>query len=181
MSQRSLYTGLFLAVAVLAQAAIALSQLPESSVTVLAHGPAGLRIEGKSVDVSVKEDASALIFKVPLALIDTGISLRNRHLRELLEAETFPDAILRVQRSQLAFPKEHEPVDGAAKGDLTLHGQSRPVDVHYHAERNDGGITKVRGSMQLDLRDFDLKSPSYLGLTVAPQVEVDVELAMDGT
>jgi len=29
---------------------------------------------------------------VPLAPIDTGIGLRNRHLRESLEVDKFPDA-----------------------------------------------------------------------------------------
>ena len=181
MHTRSLFTGMFLVVAVLTEAAIALSHPRESSLTVLAHGPAGLRIEGKSADVSLEGDASALTFKAPIAPIDTGIGLRDRHLREMLEAEKFPDAILRVPRSELTFPKDREPADGTAKGDLTLHGQSRPVEVHYHAELSADGMTKVRGSIQLDLRNFGIKSPSYLGVTVAPQVEVDAELAVDGT
>ncbi len=181
MHERRLFTGLLFLVAVLTEAAIALSHSRQGSVTVLAHGPAGLRIEGKSADVFLEEDASALTFKVPIAPINTGIGLRDRHLREMLEAERFPDAILRVARSQLTFPKESEPAEGTARGDLTLHGQSRPVDVRYHAELGADGNTRVRGSMQLDLRDFEIKPPSYLGVTVAPQVEVDAELAVDGT
>src|SRR5438132_283537 len=134
MHTRSLFSGMFLLVAVLTEAAIALSHPRESSLTVLAHGPAGLRIEGKSADVLVEEDASALTFKVPIAPIDTGIGLRDRHLREMLEAEKFPDAILRIPLSELTFPKERQPAEGTAKGDLTLRGQSRPVEVHYRAE-----------------------------------------------
>src|SRR5207237_711008 len=111
MHTRSLSSGMFLLVAVLAEAATALSHSRESSLTVLAHGPAG----------------------------------------------------------------------GAGKGDLTLRGQSRPVEVHYRAELGAGGVTKVQGALQLDIRDFEIKSPSYLGVTVAPVVEVKVELAMDGT
>jgi len=181
MHTRSLFSGMFLLVAVLTEAAIALSHPRESSLTVLAHGPAGLRIEGKSADVLVEEDASALTFKVPIAPIDTGIGLRDRHLREMLEAEKFPDVILRIPLSELTFPKERQPAEGTAKGDLTLRGQSRPVEVHYRAELAAGGVTKVQGALQLDIRDFEIKSPSYLGVTVAPVVEVKVELAMDGT
>jgi hypothetical protein len=70
-------------------------------VTVLARGPGGLRIEGKSTEVSLAEEASALLFKVPLAPIDTGIGLRNRHLHEFLEVDKFPDATLRVRRADL--------------------------------------------------------------------------------
>ncbi len=180
MNTRNLLTGFFLVVALLTQGAMALSRTGESSVTVLAHGPAGLRIEGRSSDVSLEEDASVLTFRVPIAPIETGIGLRDRHLRETLEAEKFPAAILWVSRSELTFPKEREPAEGTARGELTLHGQSRPVEVHYRAELGAGGITKVRGSVQLDMRAFEIKSPSYLGVTVAPEVEVKVELAVEG-
>jgi len=180
MNTRNVLTGLFLAIAVLTQGALALSRSGEGSVTVLAHGPAGLRIEGKSAQVSVDEDAAWLAFKVPIGPIETGIDLRDRHLREMLEAEKFPAAVLRVSRSDLTFPKQSEPAEGIAKGELTLHGRSRPVEVRYRAELGKGGVTKVRGSLQLDLRDFQIKSPSYLGVAVAPEVEVKVELALEG-
>jgi polyisoprenoid-binding protein YceI len=98
-------------------------------VTVLARGPGGLRIEGKSTEVSLAEEASALLFKVRLATIDTGIGLRNRHLREFLEVDKFPDATLRVRRADLEFPKEGSPVESQVTGELMLHGHSRPVLV----------------------------------------------------
>ena len=55
------------------------------------------------------------------------------------------------------------------------------VKVHYRAELGASGVTKVRGSFQLDMRDFDIKAPSYLGVSVAPKVEVSVELALTGS
>ncbi|HYV66218.1 MAG TPA: YceI family protein [Myxococcales bacterium] len=181
MNTRNLLTGFFLALAVVTQGALALSQPGESSVTILARGPAGLRIEGKSGQISLDKDASALIFKVPIAPIETGIALRDRHLREMLDAEKFPAAILRVSRADLTFPSQREPAEGTAKGELTLHGRSRPVEVRYRAEPAQGGLISVRGSLRLDLRDFDIQSPSYLGVSVSPQVEVKVELAVEGT
>src|SRR2546422_9710302 len=105
MHTRSLFSGMFLLVAVLMEAAIALSHSRESSLTVLAHGPAGLRIEGKSAGVLVEGDASALTFKVPIAPIDTGIGLRDRHLRGMLEAGKVPGALLRVSPSALTVPQ----------------------------------------------------------------------------
>ena len=149
-------------------------------VTVLARGPGGLRIEGKSTEVSLVEDASALLFKVPLAPIDTGIGLRNRHLRESLEVEKFPDATLRVRRADVEFPKDGSPVESQVTGELVLHGHSRAVPVHYRAERTAGGLTRIAGSLQLDMRDFEIVPPSYLGVSVSPGVEVAVDLTVDG-
>jgi len=180
MNTRNVLTGFFLVVSVVGQGAIALSRAGESSVRVLARGPAGLRIEGKSSQIDFEEDASALTFKVPIAPIETGIGLRDRHLRETLEADKFPAAILRVSRSELTFPNEHDAAAGTAQGDLTLHGRSRPVQVRYRAERGAAGVTRVHGSVPLDMRDFEIKPPSYLGVSVTPQVEVTVEMAVEG-
>ena len=180
MDARKSLSGLFLVIAVATEAAMALSGRGERSVTVHAHGPAGLRIEGKSSEVSFEQDPFALIFKVPIAPIETGIGLRDRHLRDMLEATRFPAAILSVSRSGLTFPQQGRPAEGTAHGELTLHGRSRPVKVAYRAELGSGGITSVRGSMQLDIRDFDVVYPFYLGMTISPQVEIDVELTVDG-
>lgn len=179
MNTRNLLNGSFLGIALLTQGAIALSAARErSSVTVLARGPAGLRIEGRGSEVALEEDASTLVFKVPVAPLETGVGLRDAHLREMLEVERYPAATLRVPKSQLTFPRQREPSEGTAEGDLTLHGQSRPVKVNYRAELAADGVIKVHGSMHLDMRDFDLKAPSFLGVTVAPMVEVKVELAV---
>jgi hypothetical protein len=177
LKTRNLFIGLLLVTAFAMQAAVAFSR---GSVTVVAHGPAGLRIEGKSSKLALEQDASVLRFTVPIAPIETGIDLRDRHLRELLEAEKFPAAVLRVARSELNFPKDREAAEGTARGELTLHGRSRPVEIRYRAEMVAFGITKIRGSVQLDMRDFEIHAPSYFGVTVAPEVQVELELAVTG-
>jgi polyisoprenoid-binding protein YceI len=149
-------------------------------VSILAHGPGGVSIEGKSTEVSIAEEAAVLLFRVPLAPIDTGIGLRNRHLREALEVEKFPDATLRVRRGDLQFPAEGSAVERQVTAELRLHGQSRTVPVHYRAERAPGGAIRIEGSLQLDMRDFDIAPPSYLGVGVSPDVEVAVGLTVDG-
>ena len=179
MRTRNLLTGALLLLALLTEGAIALSGYGDrSSVTVLARGPAGLRIEGKGSEVSVAEDGAALTFTVPLAPLDTGMGLRDLQMREILEAEKYPAAVLRVARTSLSFPREHQVTEETVDGELTLHGQSRPVKVHYRAELAGSDITRVSGSLQLDIRDFDIKAPSYLGMTVAPKIEVRVELSV---
>src|SRR5882724_2639397 len=138
MNARNLLASLLL-LSSIAKQTVAMER--SGDVTVLARGPGGLRIEGKSTEV-------------PLAPIDTGIGLRNRHLRESLEADKFPDATLRVRRADLEFPKDGSPVERQVTGELVLHGHSRAVPVHYRAERTAGGLTRIAGSLQLDMRDF---------------------------
>jgi hypothetical protein len=172
---RNRLSAFFLAVAVATQGAMAASRTDGSSVTVLARGFAGLRIEGRSADVFVEQDSSALTFRIPIASIATGIELRDRHMRDLLEAGKFPAAVLRLPREELKYPTEQKPVEGSVRGELTLHGLSRTVEVKYRAELV-GGRTRARGALQIDMREFRLRAPSYLGVTVAPEVRVDVEI-----
>ena len=178
MHKRYLVPAAFLATALMVEGAIALSRVGQSSVTILAQTPAG-RIEGWSSEIALEEASDMLTFKVPLAPVETGIALRDRHLREMLEVEQFPFALLQVSRSELTFPSAGKPVDGIARGELTLHGLSHPVDVRYRAKLVKGGIAKVDGSIQLDMRHFEIKYPSYFGLAVAPEVEVKVELSVE--
>jgi len=170
---KNLLTSFFIVVCA-AQAAL----VPvRSRLTILTRGPAGLRIEGKSAEVSMEDQTSALVFRAPVAAIDTGIGLRNRHLREALEAEKFPLATLRMPRAGLALPAE-APVESSAPAELTLHGQTRPVTVRYRAVR-DAGLTQAVASLRLDVRDFGIEPPSYLGVRVAPEVEVQVDMAVE--
>jgi polyisoprenoid-binding protein YceI len=175
---KNLLTSLFLVVCT-ALAALAQVRSRSGELTVLAHGPAGLRIEGRSAEVSAAEETSALVFTARIAAVDTGISLRNRHLRESLESDRFPLATLRVPRAALTFPSEVAPSsNGSAEAELTVHGETHPVTVRYRASR-DAAVTRVNGSLQFDLRDFGIAVPSYLGMAVAPKVEVEADLEVE--
>ncbi len=183
MKTRSLLSGSFLGYAVLALAGTSVACSRQTrSVTVIARGPGGLRIEGKGRVASVEDDGVALTFRVPIAPLDTGIGLRNDHLRGLLDVDRYPIASLRVARSELRFPGSDAPAEGVVDGELTLHGETRPVTVRYRAEAGTptAGVMRLRGSFQLDLRDFSLRNPSYLGVILSPQIEVRAQLAVKG-
>jgi polyisoprenoid-binding protein YceI len=175
MKLRRLWPAPILLLAVAMGSALSLS---DGSVTAVAHGPAGLRIEARTSKIEVSHDGATLVFSAPLTPLQIGIDLRDRHLRQMLETEAFPSASLRVLRADLSLPRDREPSEGVARGELTLHGKSRPVDVRYRAEVVGARITRVRGSFALDVRDFGVTPPSYLGLAVSPMVDIDAELVL---
>src|SRR5207237_3962767 len=119
---------------------------------------------------------TSTIYKLTIPPIDTGIALRNRHLREALDVDRFPVALLRVRRADLNVPTAAAPTEGTATAELTLHGQSHPVTVHDRPPHGDDGVTRLHGSRRIDLREFGVKLPSYLGVAVAPEVDIEVEL-----
>jgi polyisoprenoid-binding protein YceI len=149
-----------------------------SSVLVSLQATAGLRIEGTTRELAISERDGELVFQVPLSGVDTGIGLRNRHLRNALDVAHFPEAELRVSRKALVFPAPGKSAESDAPGTLNLHGLSRPCSVHYRAEQGVSGEYRVRGTIHIDMRDFGIETPSYLGVHVEPAVAVQVDFSL---
>ena len=149
-----------------------------SSVLLSMQGPAGLRIEGTTHELTISERDGELVFEVPLSGVDTGIGLRNRHLRGYLDVAHFPTAELRVTRRRVQFPAPGKWAEADAPGTLTIRGVSRPCTVHYRAEGGAGGEIRVRGTTGIDMRDFGVEVPSYLGVTVEPAVSIQVDFSL---
>jgi polyisoprenoid-binding protein YceI len=158
----------------LAQAALHTSGAPEVSFT--ASGPAGLRIVGRTHDLVVSEQSGRIVIEVPLRRLTTGIDLRDRHMKEHLEAGRFPTVDLIVARASLRFPTSGA-VSGSAHGNLRLHGQDHDVTFRYTAERS-GGVIQVQGTVKVRMNRFGIEVPSYLGMTVRPDVEVSARFGL---
>ncbi len=174
MSKRSILAMLLVSTGV-SWASVAIARLARtaapSRVTFSAVGPAGFAQQGTTPDLRVDDDGTTVTITVPLANLDTGIGLRNRHMREkYLEVPKYPNAVLTVRRAALVFPKgdvsEHD-----APGQLTVHGVTRPVTFHYNA-RGDSGAIEVSGRIHVNMNQHGIETPGYLGVTVKPDVDV---------
>ena len=99
-------------------------------------------------------------------------ALRDRHMRDkYLEVSKYPVAKLSIARSALALPTGGQK-SGDAQGQLTLHGKTHPVNVHWEATRRGNGYA-IHGKFDTNMRDFDIRIPKYLGITVKPNVTID--------
>jgi polyisoprenoid-binding protein YceI len=133
-----------------------------------AVGPGGLAIVGTASELTLKEQGSNLAVTVGLRGLKTGIELRDKHMKEkYLETQKYPTAVLVVDKSKLTAPSSGAEVNGT----LTLHGTTKPVRVHYFAT----GTAKqvhVEGEFRVNMKEFGIPVPSYLGVTVKPDVHV---------
>ena len=162
-----------------AVATAALKARAPAQVSFTAQGPAGLRIEGKSTELLVTDRPDAVVVTVPLAKLETGISLRDHHMHEkYLESQKYPNAQLAVARSAIKFPTDGQSSEGTVPATLALHGKSKTVSVHYQATRK-GAAYDVKGNIKVDFREFGIDVPSYLGATVKPPVDVNVAFVLD--
>jgi polyisoprenoid-binding protein YceI len=114
---------------------------------------------------------------VDLATIDTGISLRNQHLRdkylEVAKGKGFDKAVLSEIHLSDA---DGEAFEGrtAFTGVLLLHGEKHPVQGTAEIRR-DGVGRRVRAEFPLVLTDFGITPPEYLGVGVGNRLLVKAQ------
>ena len=115
---------------------------------------------------------------VDLRTLDTGIDLRNQHLRtRYLEVERgsgFETAVL----SQIGLADvDVETFQGRTvfTGTLLLHGAKQEVRGGA-VIRHEGGGVSVEATFPVRLLDFGIASPQYLGVGVKNEVQVKVTL-----
>ncbi len=153
----------------------------DPSVSFTAIGPGGLKLVGTTSELTVADDAASVSVAVPLANLSTGIALRDRHMRDkYLQVQTFPYATLKVDRAGMRFPSPGAESIADAQGTMAIHGQTHPVTFHY-AMKREGASYSVSGSVRINMKDYGIDVPSYLGVTVKPDVDIAVRfVAMEG-
>lgn len=142
-----------------------------------AKGPAGLKIEGTGDNLTADDDGKRILLKASVQNLKTGIGLRDNHTRKYLEAEKFPEATLKVDRSALKFPEDQKKSEGDASGKFKLHGVEKDVSFHYTAERH-GSDLIVNGSTKIDIRDYGIEKPCYLGVCTDTDVRIAVKFKL---
>jgi polyisoprenoid-binding protein YceI len=113
---------------------------------------------------------------VDLRTVDTGIDLRNEHLREKYlevdKGEGYDQAILSEVALQ-GLNADAPAGKGSFTGSLMLHGVKKTVTGP--AEIRQGGTGwRVRASFPLNLPDYNIAKPRYLGVGVKDTVQVTV-------
>jgi polyisoprenoid-binding protein YceI len=140
-----------------------------------ASGPAGMKIVGTTSDLDVDDQGAKIVIKVPLRNLTTGIALRDDHMRnKYLQIGSYPNAELSVDRASIHFPAGDGSGSGDTTGTMAIHGKTKNVTFHYNIVRASGTL-HVGGTTHLDIRDYGIDVPSYLGVTVKPEIDVEVQ------
>lgn len=135
---------------------------------------------------AVAADASGRLrgtLEVDLTTLDTGIGLRNTHLRDTyLEVDRGPDfarAVLSAIALDGADPRTLEG-ETAFNAIFRVHGVERPVSGVAELTRTQDGIGVV-ARFPVALPDHAIQAPRYLGVGVRDQVRVEVRfIALEG-
>jgi polyisoprenoid-binding protein YceI len=118
--------------------------------------------------------ASEFYFEVDLASLDTGIGLRNRHMRDnYLETDRYPYATFAGKVLRL------ESVTGGGfyvttNGVLSIHGVDQAREISCSANRSGEGF-RVNCGFQVKLSDHDIPIPKLMFLKINETMELDLD------
>jgi polyisoprenoid-binding protein YceI len=117
---------------------------------------------------------------VDLRTLDTGIGLRNEHLRdtylEVTKQPGYDTATLSAIDLKGLKPVAPEG-KGSFTGSLTLHGVTKTVAGTVEV-RPTGEDLRVKASFPVNLLDYSIRRPRYLGVGVKDTVEVEVAFSV---
>lgn len=187
--QRSAHRTRLLLATALAALLAAPSLLADGAAWRVAGGEVGVRcpltiggsFEAKTSDITgslTAAGASKLAgeLSVNLETLDSGISLRNRHMRENYLEVGKGDGFNRAVLTDIALDgKDPATAEGGTRftGTLLLHGTKKPVEGEARIRR-EGESVRVEASFPVRLADFAIAEPRYLGVGVKDEVEVRV-------
>jgi len=117
---------------------------------------------------------------VDLRTLDTGISLRNEHLREnYLEVDKGPgfDTATLSEIDLKGFSPDAPEGKGSFAGLLTVHGVTKTVTGAVDVRRVGAGL-RVTASFPVNLPDYSIRKPRYLGVGVKDIIQVEVAFSV---
>ena len=156
-------------------------------VTVVCPLTVGGRFEAKTTavkgEVTLPEGTRDLAgsFSVDLRTLDTGIGLRNTHLRdnylEVSRGPTYDTAVLSAVVLDAPPPPRGRSATLGFKGVLSVHGNAKPITGTAEvSHKGDSLDVKVKFPLRIDV--YDIARPSYLGVGVTNQIDVEVRATL---
>ncbi|MDH3196953.1 MAG: YceI family protein [Candidatus Krumholzibacteria bacterium] len=127
-------------------------------------------------------DSVAVFLEVDLATLDTGIGLRNRHMRENhLETDRYPLAVFRgaaILRGGGSALTAGASARFFVAGTMELHGVIRPLQILVDVvlEGEDRRRLQVSTEFPITLAEYEIERPKFIVLKLGETQMVTVNL-----
>lgn len=145
--------------------------------------PSFLKIHGKSEQlngkIQIKNKKLTASFQFPLNTLNTGIKLRDKHMKKkYLETKAHPNAVFEVKSWDIPNADQlfSTGLDTTLSGTLTIRKIPQKVDVQLQLTP-EGKNLKVLAKLKTKISDFNIELPSFMGITVAE--DIDLQIAFD--
>lgn len=117
---------------------------------------------------------SEFYFQVDLNSLDTGIGLRNRHMREkYLETDQYPLATYRGKVTGIDQQSDST-FQASTEGTFSIHGIDKAMNLSGLVTLSDGQY-RIESQFDITLTDFDIKVPQLLFLKIDEVVDIRLD------
>jgi polyisoprenoid-binding protein YceI len=116
-------------------------------------------------------------FEVPLETLDTGIGLRNRHMRDnYLQTDTYP--LAKFTGKVVKYETVNDTTYSvSAEGKMTIHGVEKDLAVMGTLVMS-GARIRIMIPFQLKLSDYRIKIPQFMFLKISEILDMEINLQM---
>ena len=127
----------------------------------------------------IKLDENLVDFYLDLNTLDTGIDLRNRHMREsYLETAKFPFAEFTGKIVTQIDLDRNEPQIAVVNGIFKLHGVQKQITVEGTITPNQDGTINIKAKWEVLLEDYNIERPRvvFYELSDIQTISIDANL-----
>lgn len=134
-------------------------------------------LNGPTLSGTTGGDSTEVYLEVDLASLDTGIGLRNRHMRDnYLEVRKYPFATYRARIARAeAGPGQTYRV--SARGTLSIHGVDRERELTCRVEPRGSGY-RAQCAFEVLLSDHDIDIPKIMFLKLANEIRLELDFTV---
>lgn len=123
-------------------------------------------------------DENLVDFYVDLTTLDTGINLRNNHMRDsYLKTEEFPFAEFTGSLTTSYDFEEGGRQDAVVEGSFKIHGIEKQMKIDGTLEKTGDGM-HLEASWTVLLEDHDIRRPRVVFYELAQEQEVSISITM---
>ncbi|MBN1117204.1 MAG: YceI family protein [Bacteroidales bacterium] len=139
-------------------------------------------IDGNNYQVAAIADTETgeLVVIVLIKAFEFTLATADKHFNETyMESDEFPKAIFKgsVPELKAIDLSKNGTYDASAKGNLTIHGESNPVEKTGTLEIKDGNIL-INCDFNVLIDDYKIKVPKSVEDRVAKEVDVKIDLSL---
>jgi polyisoprenoid-binding protein YceI len=134
--------------------------------------PAMIKITGRSEKLEGALDFSKTLdlgsVQIDLNSFETGMDTRNEHMKEKyleVNKNNFKTSVFKLSKIE----------NNTFSGKILLHGVEKDITGKAEVKLSDKACG-AKATFNLKMSDFAIETPNYLGVTVAEEVNVTVEL-----
>ena len=118
--------------------------------------------------------SNEIYFEVDLSTVDTGIGLRNRHMREnYLETDKYPMTYFKGK----LIRKTHEQsgiLSVTAEGVMFIHGIEQKKSIQANLIPEEGGF-HIETNFSVALPDYDIEVPQLMFLKINENIQLELD------